>query len=79
MKNKELILEIVNLCLLINSETDLAVFFDFSGHVDTIDVYVCESKEKYRDRLTEFLNVKCDSFKQLLNVYNELKKYYHHD
>ncbi len=79
MKNKELILEIVNLCLLINAETDFAAFFGISGHVDTISVSVCESKEIYKNILIDFQSIKTDNFTQLLKVYVGLKKYHNHD
>jgi hypothetical protein len=45
------VLEVARLVLEINQKTGYAAFFGFSGHVGTMDVRVCESKENANTRL----------------------------
>lgn len=43
--------EIAFLAAKINNETDLCVFFDYSGHVNHIRLKVCVSKKRYNEEL----------------------------
>lgn len=59
-QNEEWILlltEIAHLAIRINQRTNYAVFFDYSGHVESVSIEICESKERYNSRIasTEFL------------------------
>jgi hypothetical protein len=47
MKNFNLILEIIGLSILINENTELCVFADYSGHVNKLDISVHPNKESY--------------------------------
>lgn len=43
--------EIAGLIYNINCNTELAVFFSFSGHTHQIDLHICENKEKFDVRV----------------------------
>lgn len=45
--------EITMLALLINQTTELAVFVDFPGHVEWLDISIRKSKERFNTILTE--------------------------
>ena len=46
MKNYKLLMEIIGLAILVNENTELCVFVDFSGHVKSIDVRIFPSKSE---------------------------------
>jgi len=46
-KERQLVSEIVNLCMEINEIGDYTVFMDFSGHVNWIGVSLCGPGELY--------------------------------
>jgi len=46
MTNYKLVMEIISLAVLINENTELCTFVDFSGHVKSIDVRVFPSKSE---------------------------------
>jgi len=46
MTNYKLVIEIISLAILINENTELCTFVDFSGHVKSIDVRVFPSKSE---------------------------------
>jgi len=46
MKNYKLVMEIISLAVLINENTELCTFVDFSGHVGKISVRVFRSKSE---------------------------------
>lgn len=68
---KEKLQEILNLVLRINSETERAAFFDYSGHVNCVCISIREGKEgqtkdedgyrvdKYCIKLFEASMIKC--------------------
>lgn len=41
------------LALLINNRTKYCVFVRYSGHVDTLEIRICESKKNYTDQVAE--------------------------
>lgn len=45
--------EMFVLALLINEETDYCVFVSYSGHVDSIDFTLAESKQMYNSKIFE--------------------------
>jgi hypothetical protein len=47
MNEKELAIEILNLCLRINKETGFCAFFEFSGHIDAFRVTVRKGKDNW--------------------------------
>lgn len=49
-ENKELIRQILEVCLNINQYTEHSAFYDFSGHVNALYVRVCESKDEYNNK-----------------------------
>ena len=51
-KNK-LLAEIIAFGILINQHTDYCVFVRYSGHVDSINVELCESKRKFNTKIFE--------------------------
>jgi len=52
-ENKKLLGELFSVCMDIHyGETEHIVFFNVSGHVDYIDIKVCESREKYQNDKT---------------------------
>jgi len=52
MKNYKLVMEIIGLAILVNENTDLCVFVDFSGHIKSIDVRIFPSKsEEYTQNI----------------------------
>lgn len=52
-QNKKLLVELFSICMDIHyGETDHAVFFNVSGHVDNIEIRVCESRDKYTNDKT---------------------------
>lgn len=56
MKGSEiavLIGEVTALAFLVNQNTKHAVFVDYSGHVDDLELRICTSKEKYNERITQ--------------------------
>jgi len=46
MKNYKLVMEIISLAILVNENTELCTFVDFSGHVNTISARVFPSKSE---------------------------------
>lgn len=77
-----LVLEIMALAYAVDRRTDYAVFIDYSGHVEHLDVRIVRSKADWRDELatTEFnvngkyqldglgwLKVKRDQMKAILD------------
>lgn len=48
---ESLVVEIMALAYLIQSKTDHVVFIGYHGHVDSMDVRVCESKEQWQKEL----------------------------
>ena len=67
--------EILELALRINRETEYAAFFDFSGHVDHMSVWLGKEKEEcFNDWLyRETFYSEHDSENRLDDIINELK------
>lgn len=45
--------ELVYLAKLVEDNTDYCVFINYSGHVDRLEIEICESKLEYQKRVTE--------------------------
>lgn len=52
-----LIATIATICLRINEETNHAAFFQFAGHVNSVDVWITSSKESYKDIIFHCYNI----------------------
>ena len=48
----KLILEIMGLAYLVQRETEYAVFIDYSGHVDRLEIEIVESADRYQNKLS---------------------------
>jgi len=52
-QNKKLLVDLFSVCMDIQyGKTGNGVFFDVAGHVDTLRVEVCESRDEYRNKET---------------------------
>lgn len=49
----KLILEIMALAYLVNEHTEYCVFINYFGHVDSLDIKIRESKERYNSEVCE--------------------------
>lgn len=47
----KLVLEIMSLAILVDQQTDYCVFVDYSGHIESLDIDVSESKENWRNKI----------------------------
>lgn len=59
-----LIMEIMSLAFAVHESTEYCVFIDFSGHVNSLEISIRESVERYQNKV-------CDT-----EVYSVYKEYY---
>lgn len=50
---EQIICDILQLAFLVQEHTDYCVFIRYSGHVNSLDVEICESKKNYAVKLLE--------------------------
>lgn len=66
-ERQKLIMEIIMLAVLVQENTDYCIFLDYSGHVDSIDVRIRESKKNWQNEV-------CES-----RITTKFQDYYHKD
>lgn len=52
-KEARLIMKAMNLAYLVQARTSYCVFINYSGHVDSLDISIRESREKYNNELAK--------------------------
>lgn len=62
IEKTKLVLEVFTLAYLIQRNTDYCVWIRYSGHVDSCEIEIAESKKKWQNKVCE------------TNFYNEFKK-----
>ena len=63
LERTRLILKIMHLAYLVHEKTNYCIFFSFSGHIDSFDLDIRESKERWQARVLE--THFCTSYKAL--------------
>lgn len=63
----KLLIEIFALCMAIQKRTDFGVFVRYSGHVDSFDIEICETKKNWEKKVLQ------------AEFYTEYKKYTNDD
>ena len=48
---QKLILEIMFLAYAVHEQTEYCVFINFSGHVDSLEIQICPSKDEYQTKI----------------------------
>ena len=51
--NQDLITDICSICVRINTSTRHAAFFEYSGHVETVQVHISKNKHLYNQWILE--------------------------
>lgn len=77
MSKEEIILKLMQLALKIESETDKCVFINYSGHVDSIEVRIAESKKNYNNWLydSRIYFDECNFLEKFNKLCESLKRY----
>lgn len=76
-KQSNLLADIFSLSMKIENETEHAVFFDYSGHVELLNVDVVKSKVEYTKKMMRFESYTDeDSLWSLEMMRDEIEEFY---